>query len=68
VNLISTETNQGKVRFMVYKNKMNSNILIKFMGRLIKDSKKLPKRVMKYFKHPKIPYTAFIDYLFSGLI
>lgn len=40
VNLISTVTNQGKVRFMVYNDKMNSNTLIKFMGRLIKNSTK----------------------------
>ena len=40
VNLISTVTNQGKVRFMVYDDKMNSQTLIKFMGRLIKDSEK----------------------------
>ena len=40
VNLISTVTNQGKVRFMVYKDKMNSQTLIQFMKRLIKDSKR----------------------------
>ena len=40
VNLISTVTNQGKVRFMIYKDKMNSQTLIKFMTRLIKDSGK----------------------------
>jgi transposase len=38
VNLISTVTNQGKVRFMIYKDKMNSQTLIQFMKRLIKDS------------------------------
>lgn len=38
VNLISTVTNQGKVRFMVYEDKMNSGTLIKFMKRLIKES------------------------------
>ena len=38
VNLISSITNQGKVRFMVYKNRMNSQTLIAFMRRLIKDS------------------------------
>jgi len=38
VNLISSITNQGKVRFMVYKNKMNANTLIKFMNRLVNDS------------------------------
>lgn len=40
VNLISSITNQGKVRFMVYNDKMNSQTLIKFMERLIKDSKR----------------------------
>jgi len=39
VNLISSITNQGKVRFMVYNDKMNSQTLIKFMERLIKDTK-----------------------------
>lgn len=40
VNLISSVTNQGKVRFMVYNNKMNSQTMIKFMKRLIKDASK----------------------------
>jgi len=40
VNLISTVTNQGKIRFMIYNSKMNSQTLIKFMERLIKDSDK----------------------------
>ena len=40
VNLISSVTNQGKVRFMVYNNKMNSQTMIKFMERLIKDADK----------------------------
>ena len=40
VNLISSVTNQGKVRFMIYKNKMNSQTMIKFMDRLIKDADK----------------------------
>jgi transposase len=40
VNLISSITNQGKVRFMFYTNKMNSQTFIKFMKRLIKDSDK----------------------------
>lgn len=38
INLISTVTNQGKVRFMVYKDTMNSKVLIKFLKRLIKDA------------------------------
>lgn len=40
VNLISSVTNQGKVLFMVYKNRMNSQTLIKFMKRLIKGAAK----------------------------
>jgi len=39
-NMISTVTNQGKVRFMFYKEKMNADMLIKFMKRLIKSSDK----------------------------
>lgn len=41
VNLISTVTNQGKVRFMVYEGKMNSSTMIKFMQRLIKDADRI---------------------------
>jgi transposase len=37
VNMISAITNQGKVRFMLYREKMSSPVLIKFMSRLIKD-------------------------------
>jgi transposase len=38
VNMISSITNQGKLRFMFYREKMNGKMLIKFMRRLIKDS------------------------------
>ena len=38
INLISSVTNQGKVRFMIYKNTMNSQIMIKFLKRLVKDA------------------------------
>jgi transposase len=37
VNMISSITNQGKVRFMLYRETMTSELLIKFMSRLIKD-------------------------------
>jgi transposase len=40
ISLISTITNQGKVRFMVYENAMNADMLIKFLKRLIKDAGK----------------------------
>ena len=38
VSMISAITNQGKVRFMMYQDAMNSELLIKFMSRLIKDA------------------------------
>lgn len=38
INMISSVTNQGKVRFMIYEDKMNADKFITFMKRLIKDS------------------------------
>ena len=38
INMMSAITNQGKVRFMFYKETMNSKRLITFMTRLIKDA------------------------------
>lgn len=40
INLISSITNQGKVRFMIYNKTMNSQTFIKFCKRLIKDADK----------------------------
>jgi len=37
-NMISSITNQGKVRFMIYSKNMNAQVLIKFLKRLIKSS------------------------------
>lgn len=36
INMISTVTNQGLVQFMVYKENMNSDVLIQFLEQLIK--------------------------------
>ncbi len=36
--MISAITNQGKVRFMVYEQRMTAAVLIKFMKRLIAES------------------------------
>jgi transposase len=38
ISMISAITNQGKVRFMMYRDAMNSELLIKFMSRLTKDA------------------------------
>ena len=40
LNMISTITNQGKVRFMTYKGTMNSAMLIKFLNKLIRNTNK----------------------------
>lgn len=38
INMISAITNQGKVRFMLYRETMTSQVFIKFLLRLIKDA------------------------------
>lgn len=38
INMISTVTNQGKVRFMMYKETMSAQVLITFMKQLLKGS------------------------------
>ena len=40
VNMVSAITNQGKVRFMLYEDKMNAAVFIKFLNRLVHDSEK----------------------------
>ena len=40
IGMISAITNGGKVRFMCYREAMNSKLLIRFMGRLVKDTKR----------------------------
>jgi transposase len=39
INMISSITNQGKVRFMLYKETMTAPVFIKFLSRLVKDAK-----------------------------
>ncbi|PWQ96488.1 IS630 family transposase [Leucothrix pacifica] len=39
-NLISAVNNRGKLRFMMYRETMTSRVLIRFMRRLIKDTKR----------------------------
>jgi transposase len=40
INMLSAVTNRGKLRFMLYKDNMNSDKLIDFMRRLVRDSAK----------------------------
>lgn len=39
INMISSITNQGKVRFMLYRETMTAPVFIKFLSRLVKDAK-----------------------------
>lgn len=38
INMISSITNQGKVRFMLYQETMTTQVFIKFLSRLVKDT------------------------------
>ena len=38
ISMISSITNEGKTRFMMYQGAMNATLLIKFMSRLVKDT------------------------------
>ena len=38
LNMISTLTNQGKVRYMLYEETMTREVLLRFLGRLIQDA------------------------------
>ena len=38
MSMVSAITNQGKVRFMIYKDAMNADLMIQFMERLIRDT------------------------------
>ena len=40
INMISSITNQGKVRFMFYEGSMNAKMFIRFLRRLVKDASK----------------------------
>lgn len=55
VNMISSVTNQGKVRFMFYRDNMNSKKLIDFMGRLVKDA---GKKVFLILDNLKVHHSA----------
>jgi transposase len=43
INMISTVTNQGLVRWMIYDGTLNAKVLIKFLQRLIKEREKAEK-------------------------
>lgn len=54
VSMISAITNQGKVRFMMYRNAMNSELLIKFMTRLTRDA---GRKVFLILDNLRVPHS-----------
>jgi transposase len=62
INLISSVTNQGKARFMIYSGTMNSDTLIKFMRRLIKNAEKKIYLILDNLRvHHSIPVKKWIE-------
>lgn len=64
INMISTITNQGKVRFMIYNKTMNSQTMTKFLKRLIKDSDKKIYLILDNLRvhHSKVVRTWLEDH------
>jgi DDE superfamily endonuclease/winged helix-turn-helix protein len=58
VNMISTVTNQGKVRWMIYPGKMNAALFIVFLTRLIAGAK---KKVFLIVDHLSVHEAAAVD-------
>ena len=58
VNMISTLTNQGKVRWMIYPGKMNAALFIVFLTRLIASA---PKKVFLIVDHLGVHEAAAVD-------
>jgi transposase len=62
VSMISTVTNQGKVRFMLYDKAMNAKTLIRFMTRLIKDADRKVFLILDNLRtHHSKPVRAWLE-------
>lgn len=58
INMISAITNQGKVRFMLYRETMTSAVLIKFLSRLVKDS---PRKVFLILDNLRVHHSKMVQ-------
>jgi hypothetical protein len=63
-NMISSVTNQGKVRWMIYRETLTCQVFIRFLQRLIKDSK---KKVFLIVDNLRVHDSAQVKRLFSHL-
>lgn len=58
LNMISALSNKGKVRFMIYKENMTSQVLITFMRRLVKDA---PRKVFLILDNLKVHHSHIVQ-------
>jgi transposase len=58
LNMISALSNQGKVRFMIYKENMTYQVLITFMQRLVKDA---PRKVFLILDNLKVHHAKKVQ-------
>jgi hypothetical protein len=58
LNMISALTNQGKVRFMIYRENMTAQVLITFMQRLVKDA---PRKVFLILDNLKVHHAKLVQ-------
>ncbi len=62
IGLVSTVTNQGQMRFMVYRNAMNATIMKKFLARLIKDAERKVFLIVDNLKvHHSAPVKEWLE-------
>jgi len=62
ISMISAISNQGTVRFMLYREKMSSPVLIRFMSRLIKESQRKVFLILDNLKvHHSKKVTAWLE-------
>jgi len=55
--MISTVTNQGKVHFMIYDEKMTAPVLIRFLNRLLRETK---KKVCLILDHLRVDHARLV--------
>ena len=63
INLISAVTNRGAKRFMIYRENMTSEILIRFMQRLIKDA---GRKVFLVLDNLRVHYSKVVQAWLEG--
>lgn len=62
IGLVSTVTNQGQMRFMVYRNAMNATIMKKFLARLIKGAERKVFLIVDNLKvHHSAPVKEWLE-------